>query len=363
MGTLVFGPVTVCGLSLAPVPTQGQPAVTITAQKDVTAKLVQADVDVGGGVRMSGAISLRYAPECRRVFVDGTLAAPSEQYGLHFAARRALMLDESNREPIVRGTLARPEVVDGLTLVGDAIVRVASNGDVHVLDGWLAKLARFEDWNVPAATHVQRSANTWRFTTTKGTSARAAAAHHGEWVDDVTEAWFDVNGTGLTLARPHLVTGTTLACTNMLIDPTNGCVVGSFGSPQSFGIFRFPADSRATVCKGAVVEANSGASGVPSVQVGTWFATHAIAGARRSAPPSLLSPAVPKADPPTGYWIQIHSLCGDYGGEPTPPPPSPERWIWVDVKGVAASAADQSVLTKEAAKPGKACPVTECCPP
>jgi hypothetical protein len=127
-------------------------------------------------------------------------------------------------------------------------------------------------------------------------------------------------------------------------------------------MFSIPAGGNATVC-GAVIAGAEGKYAVPSLRVGSWYATVAIAGDAGSQPPKddALVPTAPPSGPLAGYWIQINSLCSSPSGIPTPPPP--RRWIWVDLKGQATAEADRLVLARDAAAAGKPCPVYPCCVP
>ncbi len=371
------GPVTMCGVSLLPVPTIAQPAVTITRATLTTVKVTGGiagrDVDLGGGVFMSGSIAASYdTASCRLVGIAGSLSRESLQLKLRFAARAAFAIDEVGKDRFVRGTLVQREVVDGMTVTGAIMVRATPAGDVHLAEGTLATPARFEEWQLAEGTQIHRfEPGGWSFTAPRGKPARALAEHRGERVDAVTEGRSDGNSTMLMLVRPHTVKGTTLAFDNLGIDHDKGCVLGGAATRQHFGIFTIPAGGSATVCGGAVVAA-VGNFAVPSLQVGSWFATSAIAGALGSAPPRTpdedgrLAPTPPvkrssSATGAAGYWIQINSLCQGAAGIPLPPPP--QRWIWIDAKGQAPNPTDQKELAKLAAKPGAPCPVTPCCPP
>ncbi|MCX5742655.1 MAG: hypothetical protein NT062_09185, partial [Proteobacteria bacterium] len=250
------------------------------------------------------------------------------------------------------------------TLTGATMVSVTPAGDVHLLDGTLAKAAPFEQWQLPARSHVQRfGVDGWSFEMPRGATARATAEHRGERVDQVTEARSDANSTTFTLARPHLLKGARLGLTAIGIDHKTGCVRGDVATAQRFGVFVIPAGGSATVCGGTLVAAQ-GTYAVPSLQVGSWFATAAIAASTGSSPPtdvSLFTTSSTSSGALTGYWLQINSLCQGRSGIPQPPPP--QRWIWVDLKGQATRNADQLVLANAAAKVGKACPATPCCPP
>ncbi len=360
------GPVRVCGIPVLPMPTVAQPAVTFTSEQPgvaVYGGLSGSDVDVGGGLHMRGTITVRFTgTTCQRRAIEGTLARASEQERLPFAAATALAISEMGKDHVLRGTLARSAVVDGLTLTGAVMVTATPTGDLHVLDGTLAKAAPFEEWRVPAGTQVQRFDGGFSFKTPRGTSARATADHRGERVDFVTEAHSDGNSTTFTMLRPHTPKGTTLALNSVGIDHLTGCVLGDVATAQRFGIFAIPAGGNATVCGGTVVAAE-GPYAVTSLQVGSWFATKAIAGVAGSPVPNNLTPSAGAAPSGAlaGYWLQINSLCQGRSGIPQPPPP--QRWIWVDLKGQATSEPDRRVLATIAAKTGKACPVTPCCPP
>ena len=250
-------------------------------------------------------------------------------------------------------------VLDGLPLTGTVMLSVTSAGAVHLIDGMLAKPAPFEEWQLPAGTHIQRSVEGWTFTTPHGQSARALAAHRDERVDGVVEGMSDANTTTLTVVTAYKPTGTTLAFHSLAIDHHTGCVQGELTTAQRFGIFRLPANSGATVCAGTLIAAQ-GIYAIPSLQVGKWFATEALAGVPGSPPVDGAVPPTSSSGPVTGYWLQINSLCQGPSGIPQPPPP--QQWIWVDAKGQSASA-DLAILSTRAAKAGTACPSFPCCPP
>ncbi len=364
------GPVTVCGLPIGPRPTMsGQEGVTFTISApshiEVTGTFGAGDVDVGG-IHITGPVSLRYGfGGCTQLGLKGSLARATEHLGLHFTAKTPFAIGEftKGKDSVISGTLAQSAVVDGLTLKGKAAVLVTKAGDLHLADGTLAKAASFENWQVPAGTHVERFDSGWSFTVLRGQRARATSLHRGERVDHVIEARSDDSSTSFELARPHKLRGTTLALDGIGIDHTTGCVVGQLTFAQSLGAFMIPKGGSATLCGGTLIAAE-GVYAVPSLRVGAWFATGAFAGDPKSPPtahgelvgsPPAVSTAV------TGYWIQINSLCQGRAGIPLPPPE--ERWIFVDLKGLARSAADRKELAARAARPGRACPVTPCCPP
>jgi hypothetical protein len=246
------------------------------------------------------------------------------------------------------------------------------------MDGTLAKASTFEAWKVPAKTHVQRFAPGWTFEVPNGQSARAVADYRGERIDEVINAYADDSRTSFTLRRPHTVKGTHLAFASVGIEHQTKCVLGDLATPQRYGIFRIPKGGNATLCGGTLTAAE-GTYAVPNLQVGKWFATSAVAGTPNSPPrqarPKLTrgsvivpppassnAPTAPTASTaPTGYWIQINSLCrGPSGIEQ---PPAPERWIWVDLKGNASTKADAQELASDASKRGTPCPNYPCCPP
>lgn len=357
------GPITVCGLAVRS--SLAQPAVTFetigriggTTMRGMLAGDV--DISVGDAVHLTGQVAVDYAPgSCQAVGVEGTLSRLTEVLHMRFAGKTALSITDRAGERIVRGALAQPDVVDGLPLTGTAMVRVTSAGAVHMMDGKLAKPAPFEEWQLPAGTRVQRSVGDWSFTTPHGQSARALAAHRGERVDGVVEGRSDADTTTLTVVTAYTPTGTTLAFHSLAIDHHTGCVLGELTTAQRFGIFHLPASSSATVCAGTVVAAQ-GIYAVPSLQVGKWFATEAIAGAPGS-PPAMNAAPPSTSGPLAGYWLQINSLCQGLSGIPQPPPA--QQWIWVDAKGQPASA-DLNALSTLAAKVGTACPASRCCPP
>ncbi len=374
------GPFKVCGLSLAPAPTLGQPALTFTpfgpTYVAVNGALARADTDVGGGLHMTGTIALRYAPGgCQRLSIEGTLARPTTQGGLPFAANKAFTsgIFSQGGVPLIRGTLATPTVVDGFTVKGEVMVHVPTAGELQLVNGTLAKSARFEQWQLPAGSQVDRVETTsWSFTVPGKQSARALAEHRGERIDAVAEARSDQSSTWFMLRRPHTPKGTTLAFRSLGIQHHDGCILGDVASPQRFGIFKIPKGGTATICGGVLTAAQS-TYAFPALQVGPWFATQAVAGdpakppvknddSIEVPPPSGSTPsATPAPGSAPGYWIQINSLCQGMAGIPLPPPE--ERWIWVDLKGVARSAADRKELAARAAKAGTPCPVQRCCPP
>ncbi len=364
------GPFTVCGVAVTQTPTVAGPAVMfeLTGDPSMTmrAALVGTNVDVGG-LHLSGPIAVRYdVATCKVRTVEGMLARDSVQDGLTFARKSAFTIGEQGKDRFVRGTLAQSAMVDGLSLIGAAMITVTPAGDVHLLEGTLAKPAPFEQWLLPARSHVQRfGVDSWSFEAPKGTTARATAEHRGERVDLVTEAHSDPSSTTFTLSRPHQPKGTKLAFNSLGIDHANGCLLGDVTTAQRFGIFVIPPGGNATVCAGVIVEAQS-TYAVPALQVGNWFATTASAGAAGSSPPtnqigSLAGPPAKSSGALAGYWIQINSLCQGPSGIPQPPPA--QRWIWVDLKGQATSAPDRKVLGTSASKAGKACPAFPCCPP
>jgi hypothetical protein len=382
------GPFTICGVALAPAPamppTQPSPTLTITPfgkePLTINGVLAGADVDVGDGMRMTGAIALRFAAgTCKRVSIDGMLARSTVQRGLHFAAKTKLVSGEfvAGQPPYLRGTLEQPAVVDGLNLTGEVMVSVSSPTVLHMMEGTLAKEARFEEWELPRGSHVQRFGTGWTFKVPARGVARAKADHRGERVDGVIEAYSDDNATMLTLRGTHTPKGTKLAMRSVSIEHATSCVVGGIETAQQHGIFAIPKDGSVTLCGGKVRDAQ-GQYAVPSLKVGRYFATEAIAG-DRATPPSSQGPFLDtgtvessQPTPPpaprkasstsvTGYWIQINSLCQGPSGIPQPPPD--QRWIWVDLKGEPANQADRKELDARAKKPGKPCPVTRCCPP
>jgi hypothetical protein len=326
--------------------------------------LVGADVEVQPGLHMTGVVAATYeATTCQLHGVEGMLARDSVQDGVRFAARSGFALGESGKDRVARGTLATTTVVDGLSLTDTATIRVTSAGDVHLFEGKLAKPAPFEQWQVPAGTHVQRSDDdNWSFEVPRNTVANATTSHRGQRVERVTQVRSDAASTTFTHARPHRIAGTKIALVSIGIDHRTGCVSGQSSSAQRSGMFSIPAGGNATVC-GGVIAGAEGKYAVPSLRVGSWYATVAIAGDAGSQPPKddALVPAAPPSGPLAGYWIQINSLCSAPSGIPTPPPP--QRWIWVDLKGQATAEADRLVLARDAAKAGKPCPVYPCCVP
>lgn len=391
--TLLFGPgpITICGIALVPGAAQ-PPALNIaTYDKDVTINGVLAarDTDVGDGLRMTGPITLRYtAGTCDRRGIDGTLSRPTVKRGLHFASGKQYLdgVAANGADPYVRGTLAKPAIVDGLTLTGAVMVSAPNATDLHLMDGTLAKPATFEAWKLPAKSFVQRFGSGWTFRVPKGQSATAVADYFGERINGVTEAYSDASHTSFTLRRPYTPRGTKLALASVGIDKHTGCVLGNLGTAQQFGIFKIPKNGAATLCGGTLTRAE-GTYAVPDLQVGTWWATTAVAGSpnappleaqtnddldrghvAKTSPPKR--PTSPPPPPPTaqnasklvtGYWIQINSLCQAPAGIPLPPPP--QRWIWVDLKSVAATTADTKELSTKASKRGTPCPNYPCCPP
>lgn len=368
------GPLTVCGLSVTPAqttPPMPAPQVRLDTQQQgrltVYAKLAAPEVEIQPGLHVKGAFTASYDKgTCTLRSIESTLARESVQFGLKLAKSKAIAIGEVGKDRFVRATLAAPTVVDGLTLIGPAGIRVTSAGDLHLFDATLAKAAPFEQWQVPAGTHVTRSGvDDWSFEVPRNKVANAIGPHHGERVELVTQARSDRTSTTFTLAGPHRPAGTKLARTFIGIDHASGCVVGNVTSAQRIAMFSIPATGGVTVCGGVVVRAE-GSYAVPSLQAGRWFATVAIAGAAGSSPPKIGPPQIgPPPGKPTGplagYWLQINSLCKAPTGIETPPPP--QRWIWVDTKGQATAEADRLVLSRDAAKAGQPCPDYPCCPP
>ncbi len=358
------GPFTVCGVQLVPGSQQGLTFTTSAApaQLAVSGTLVGRDVDLGEGLRMSGGVTQRFAPGgCQRLGLEGLLSRPAQVRGLRFAAATPLSTGQFDGEPVVRGTLAGPQVVEGLTVTGAVFVRAPLSGELRLLDGVLAKAAPFEAWQLPAGTKVQRFKEGWSFTAPKGQGAQALTPYRGERFDGVSEARSDASATTLTLVRPHTLEGTPLALNGLRIDHRTGCVLGGLATAQQLGIFQIPVGGSATVCGGALGAAE-GIYAVPSLQVGRWFATHAISGTPGAPPaPQGHIGGATSARPGPGYWIQINSLCQGAAGIPLPPPP--QRWIWVDLQGEPKSPAEAKELAARAAKRGEDCPVIPCCVP
>jgi hypothetical protein len=356
--------------------------------KELTINGVLArDTDVGGGIHMRGPITLRYtAGTCDRRGIDGTLARPAVVRGLHFAAGKQYLdgVAANGADPYIRGTLESPATIDGLTLTGTLMVSAPNATDLHLMDGTLAKPATFEQWKLPAKSFVQRFGAGWTFRVPKGQIATAVGDYFGERINNVVDSYSDASHTSFTLRKPHTPKGTKLTLSSVGIDKQTGCVLGNVDTAQQFGMFKLPKNGAATLCGGTLTRAE-GTYAVPDLQVGTWWATTAVAGAPNAPPLEAQAtddldmgrgPKKPKqaSTPPppaptaqnasklvTGYWIQINSLCQGPSGIPVPPPP--QRWIWVDLKGNAANAADRKQLSTLAAKRGTACPVTPCCPP
>lgn len=363
------GPFTVCGVAMTAPPTSpSAPGSFVTLTKEgndrvvVRGTLVGPDVEVQRGVHLTGVFAATYDRACQLQSIEGTLARDSEAEGVKLAARTAIATGRLDKERFVRGTLAAPMTIDGLRLAGAATIRVTTAGALHLFDGALAAAAPFEQWQLPAGTRVQRSSDdTWSFEVPRNKAANAIAEHRGQRVERVTAASSDGTSTTFTLARPHRIAGTTIALENVGIDHQTGCVTGGTRSAQRSGIFSIPAGGSATVCGGVIASAE-GTYAVPSLRVGSWYATSAVAGDAGSSPPQEGTPrAAAPSGPLAGYWIQINSLCKAPSGIPTPPPP--QRWIWVDRKGQATAENDRLVLAGSAAKAGKPCPVYPCCVP
>ncbi|MEO8553199.1 MAG: hypothetical protein ABI678_24670, partial [Kofleriaceae bacterium] len=224
-GARLYGPIIVCGVALAPsVLLPGQPAAVLFTKSFpppgvvVAATLAGTDIDLGNGVRMSGPVLLGFdATGCHRTRLEGTLSRPSEQLHLHFATRTKLALFDQAGQQTARGTLARPEVVEGLALTGAVTIGVTGGTTVE-LDGTLAKGARFEAWDLPAGTQIEHSTTGWSFTVPRGTAARAIAEHRGHRIDDVLDARLDAATATISLRGPTVLKGTTLALASFQID-------------------------------------------------------------------------------------------------------------------------------------------------
>lgn len=362
-GASFAGPLEVCGVALVPSPYPPQPPSVVFSHWApdptllVNGALASPDADLGNGIRMAGPVVLGFDPKtCQRHRLEGKLTSPVEQFHLHFATRTAFSLNDYKDEQIVHGTLARPEVVDGLTVGGEITLGMAGSA-TRRLTAILTKPARFEAWELPARAHVDRTGTDWSFTLDKG-GARAVADFKGDRFDDAREVRSNAASTTLMLARPHVVKGTSLAVTNLEIDHATGCITAGVATAQHAGMFTIPPDGGATICATTIVAAQ-GNFAVPSLQVGKWFATSAVAGTP-GAPPTARQPQAASAAI-SGYWIQINSLCETPAGIPLPPPP--QQWIWVDLQGHAATEADRRALASQASHPGRACPVVPCCPP
>lgn len=361
------GPFTVCGLALRPAGSPGPLALSFggTAPRpSLYAQLVDADVEVVPGVHLTGTASLTFdAATCRPVQLEGALAQDAVQEGVRFAAKSAFMLADVDKDRVVRGTIAGAATIDKLTLKGSVTMQRTSAGGVRILEATLAKTAPFEQWQLPAGTHLQTSdADNWSFEVPRGSEARAIAAHRGHRVDRVRSGTSDGETSTFVLAAPHRLAGTNLSFANLGIVHATGCVLGGVSGAQRIGILSVPAKGNVTVCGGAVVHAE-GVYAVPTLRVGSWYATAATADVAGSLPPTGASRPMGAAPsgPLAGYWIQINSLCQAPTGIPVPPPP--QRWIWVDLKGQALAPADRQDLTVKAARPGKPCPSYPCCVP
>ena len=326
--------------------------------------LAQRDVDAGGGAYMSGAIEVRYPSSgCTVRGVAGTLARATEQLHLHFAAGTHLWTGELDGAPAVQGTLGQTETLDGLRVKGVITAHQSATGELHLDAGTLATSAMLGAWRAPAGTKLERHDQTWTFATPRGTTAHAIAAFHGEHIDAVTELQVQGGTLVISTARDQHLHGSGLGFTTIEIEPSTGCVTGSTSHAEHDALFALPNQASLTVCGGALTELG-GYFVVPSIRVGRWYATEAIAGEPSSPPPvrgdAVLHP-VPPAHPASGYWLQIARLCDAPGGIPHPPPP--RRWVWVDRRGEPRTPDDRRELAASASRPGAPCPVVPCCPP
>ncbi|CAN5269541.1 hypothetical protein BH11MYX1_BH11MYX1_03530 [soil metagenome] len=321
------------------------------------------DLAVHGTAHVAGAIALRYTPgTCSLVGVDAMLSAPSEISGLHFATKTRLYIADAGDERSVSGTLAQPEVVAGLTIKNIVTVVEEKDGTRHITFATLAKPGPFEEWQVPAGTEIQQSTDGWSFTTSGGRHARMLAEHRGERIDNVLTARSDADATTFTLSTPHLLKGTALAFSSFAIEHASNCVLGQLRTTRRVGMFALRKGANVSVCSRTIVGVVA-TDPAPSLPVGRWFVTEAVAGAKDAPPLDTAGwdPPVVDPGPVAGYWLQINSLCQGASGIPRPPPP--RRWIWVDPDGRAASEADRNELVVAASRPGRACPVTRCCVP
>lgn len=347
------GPFTVCGLSYA---SDVSFAMTFSNHTQVRGTLAGDASEIQPGLRMTGTVATTYeARSCLVRGVDGMLAADTTQNGIRFAAKTAFTIGEIGKDRLLRGTVVAPTKIGELAVAGVASVQVVSPTELRVLEGTLSLPAKFEQWNVPAGTHVLRlNQDVWSFETPPKTPARANGAVRGERFDNVTKASSQADSLGVTVTRPHRPKGSSLSFAELTLHRASGCIEGTLLGAQRSGMFTIPAGGMATVCNGQLT--NALGPRAPTLQIGNWFATDAIAAPAGSSAPTTNAPWPPNAAPGRieGYWIQIASLCSPSGG--TRPAEPPDHWIWVDRKGRALTEQDRATLARDAARPGKPCP-------
>lgn len=292
--------------------------------------------------------------------VQGTLDAPVTRLGARFAAGKTLKATVAAEPAWVRGTLAEPQQLAGLWVKGETMLE-ATDAGVRVTEATLARPSRFEGWTLPAGTELKYRPGNWSFTTPPKSPARVAAGS-GEVVDFVASAHRDDQYTSFELAQPWTSKDTGLTVPRHLGRTSDGaCWTAQVSSGRS-GIFGFPAGSTASWCGSRVVGA-SGSHAETVLQVGRWFATHAVAGEPSGTPPTRheASRQRPSDAPGSGYWLQVLPACAVPSGIPQPPPA--ERWLFVDPRGEPTSEADREALEALASKRGGRCPEVKCCVP
>ena len=327
---------------------------------------VRGDAASGGasiepGLDLEGTIALVDVRDGAIGSVEGTLRAPTTRLGVTFA-RGPVTASVASSPAFVRGQLAGEQQVGDLWAKGEAHI-VEADGGVYALSATLARPRRFEAWQLPVDTLLERRGGGYRFKTPARAPARLAPGADGDALDFVLEADSAPEEAWLTLARPWSPKGSGLSFSGSLHRSPEGCVTGQVSGGRT-ELFGFPKVAGATWCAGRVVDA-SGSWAVPDLRVGRWYATRAMAGDRDAPPPTQDAPLPPVASarPREGYWLQVNRLCAVQTGIPVPRRPPPERWVFVDARGQPTTKEDRALLERGASRPGAPCSVQPCCRP
>ena len=317
-----------------------------------------AGVSVTDGVTLEGWVDLSFVRGQREVvFAWGLLRGPGRYEGLRLAAKTPFTA--SRDTGFIKATLAEPQPVGDVWAKGEVELQ-ALDGGIVAAHATLARPLPFEGWVLPTGTTLQRGAWGWAFTTPKATPARRSPGSTRD-VDFVLEARRDAQGLVVTSSKPWRPKGVPFSFSGTVQETTAGCLVGQ--APRAtIGPFVLPQRGNLWWCNGRVVQAQ-GDFAVPTLGVGRWFATHAVAGEPSSQPPQRqdVFRLVPSGVAASGYWIQVDRLCHRPAGIPRPPPP--ERWVFVDARGEPTTKADGELLERLARRPGKPCEPVRCCVP
>lgn len=355
--------VTVCGTALSGEPGTTPPRITFERDSNTKGVNVRGGTQtpgavVDGGPSVSGAVVLRLPEKgCGDLGHAGTVGRGQAFAGLKLAAHTTLDAQTVNGVETVNGTLAAPQLIEGRLISGEFIAQRKGAEKLELIKGTLAETSKFDAWELPSGTTLQKGEWGFDFQTPKGKSARAIGVHRGFTVDHVTSAHIDQQSSGLSLATPWRVPGGEFTFNNLSIEVAGGCLWGTLATAQKSGRVAAPAQSNVYLCGAALMEVDGG--GVPTVQWGRYFGTRLVGG-QPGAPPSGAFERAQRGAV-SGYWLQINSLCRAPSGIPQPPPPV--RWVFLDKNGEPTSAADRAELDARASRAGAPCPAYPCCVP